>query len=160
MDTATATAPGSTRPAAATRSNSLFVNLPVRELPRAVAFFSALGFRFDPRFTDHNATCLVLGENHYAMLLVRDYFAGFAPGNRVGDPAQGSQALMALAFDSRAQVEALVEQALAAGGTRYRPAQDHGFMYQDGFQDLDGHVWELFHMDMAAFEAMQQQGGA
>jgi hypothetical protein len=144
--------------ATATRSNGVFVNLPVNDLKRAVAFFTALGFRFDPRFTDEKATCMVLGEHQHAMLLQRDYFAGFAPGNKVGDPAQGSQVLVAIGLDSRAQVEALAEAALAHGATRFRPAQDHGFMYQDAFQDLDGHVWEIFHMDMAAFEAMQQGG--
>src|SRR5690606_5103554 len=149
-----------TQPAsdAATRITGVFVNMPVADLQRSIAFFSALGFRFDPRFTDENATCLVLGENQHAMLLTRDYFAGFAPGQRVGDPAQGSQVLVAIALQDRATVERLAETALANGASRFRPAQDLGFMYQDAFQDPDGHVWELFHMDMAAFEAMQQGG--
>ncbi|MCK0196661.1 glyoxalase [Ancylobacter sp. 6x-1] len=130
-----------------TKVNQIFVNLPVRDLPASMAFFRALGFDFNPQFTDANAACLVLGENFYAMLLVEDFFSGFSK-LPVPDNAAGKEVLVALSVDSRAVVEDLVARAIAAGGTAPRPAQDHGFMYGHGFEDMDGHVWEFFHMSV------------
>jgi uncharacterized protein len=123
----------------------MFVNLPVEDLDRAVAFFTALGFRFDPRFTDANATCMVVSEHSFVMLLVRPFFAGFTP-KPVADAFAATEVLVALSLDSRAEVDAMVARALAAGGRATMPARDHGFMYQHGFEDPDGHLWEVFHM--------------
>ena len=123
----------------------IFVNLPVQSLERSVAFFGALGFSFDPQFTDDKAACLVLGENIYAMLLERAFFATFTP-KAVADAQKSTEVLIALSRESRAEVEALVAKAAAAGATTPRAPQDHGFMFQHGFHDLDGHVWELLWM--------------
>jgi predicted lactoylglutathione lyase len=126
----------------------IFVNLPVRDLKRSVDFFTRLGFRFDPRFTDENATCMILGENIFAMLLVEPFFQTWTP-KPVADATRTTEVLLSVAVESRARVRELVEQAVAAGAATPRPAQDHGFMFQHGFHDLDGHVWEVFHMDPA-----------
>ena len=122
----------------------IFVNLPVQSLPRAVEFFTALGFSFDARYTDENATCLILGENIYAMLLVEPFFQGFTD-KPICDTAKAAEVINALAVDSREQVDSLVAKAAAAGGRVYGEAKDYGFMYQHGFQDPDGHLWEVFH---------------
>ena len=127
----------------------LFVNLAVADLPRAKTFFNALGLRFNPQFTNEQAACLVLGENIFAMLLVKDFFKTFTAKPLV-DPRAATEVLLCLSCDSRAEVDALVAKALAAGGTAPRAPQDHGFMYGHGFEDLDGHVWELVYMDPAA----------
>ena len=130
----------------------IFVNLPVRDLARSVEFFGKLGYRFDPRFTDENATCLILGENLFAMLLVEKYFGTFTP-KPVSDAKKSSEVLVALPLESREAVDRLVNDALAGGARRYAEPRDHGFMYQWGFEDLDGHVWEYFWMDPAGIPA-------
>lgn len=123
----------------------IFVNLPVRDLDRAVAFFSALGFSFNPRFTDENATCMVVAEDIFVMLLVEPFFAGFTH-KPVADAHQQTEVLVALSCDSREEVDGLVARALAAGGKAPLPVRDFGFMYQHGFEDPDGHLWELAYM--------------
>jgi len=122
----------------------IFVNLPVESLPRAVAFFGALGFSFDAKYTDENATCLILGENIFAMLLVKPFFEGFMT-KAVCDTGKAAEVITALAVDSRAEVDALVARAASAGGVVSGEPKDYGFMYQHGFQDPDGHLWEVFH---------------
>jgi predicted lactoylglutathione lyase len=129
-------------------SNQIFVNLPVKDLARSVGFFGKLGFTFDPRFTDQNATCMIVGESIFAMLLVEPFFATFTP-KPVADATKSTEVLVALSLDSRAAVDRIVEDALAAGAKRYCEPKDHGFMYQWGFEDLDGHIWEYFWMDPA-----------
>ncbi|HBK45823.1 MAG TPA: glyoxalase [Xanthomonadaceae bacterium] len=122
----------------------IFVNLPVESLSRSVDFFTALGFGFDAKYTDANATCLVLGENIFAMLLVKPFFQGFTR-KPLSDANASTEVITALAVDSREQVDALVAKALAAGGRVGGEARDYGFMYQHGFEDPDGHLWEVFH---------------
>lgn len=124
----------------------IFVNLPVADLKASIAFFTRLGFSFNADFTDDTATCMIVGENIFAMLLTRERFAGFAP-HPPADARAATEVLLALQLDSRAAVDAMVKEAVAAGGNTYSAAQDHGFMYQHGFQDLDGHVWEVFQMN-------------
>lgn len=124
----------------------LFVNLPVRDLDRSVAFFTALGFMFNPKFTDENATCMVVSDTVNVMLLVEPFFAGFTP-RPVADARTATEVLLALSCDSREDVEAFVRKAIDAGGATPMPARDMGFMYQHGFEDLDGHLWEVFWMD-------------
>lgn len=136
-------------------AKQIFVNLPVKDLNRSVEFFTQLGYTFNPQFTDENATCMIIGENIYAMLLVEDYFRTFTD-REVIDARKGAEAIIALALDSREQVEDQIAKARAAGGTIPREAQDHGLMYQHGFQDPDGHLWEVFYMDMSA--ALPAQG--
>ena len=125
--------------------NQIFVNLPIKDLPRSVAFFGKLGYTFNPQFTDENATCMVLGENLFAMLLVEPYFRSFIEKD-VSDAHRATEVLLAVPVDSREAVDALVDKALAAGAKEPRPARDLGFMYQRSYDDLDGHTWEVFHM--------------
>jgi len=126
-------------------ANQIFVNLPVKNLARSVEFFAKLGYTFDAQFTDENATCMVVGENIFVMLLVESFFATFTR-KPVSDAKQSTEAILALALASRAQVDEQVAQAVAGGG-KASTAQDHGWMYQHGFEDLDGHLWEVFWMD-------------
>jgi uncharacterized protein len=130
----------------------LYVNLPVTDLARTQAFFSALGMGFNARFTNEQAACLVVNEQISVMLLQRPFFQGFTK-LPIADARQATEVLLALQCDSRAEVDALVAQALAAGGTTPNAAQDMGFMYQHGFADLDGHQWEVFWMDEKAAPA-------
>lgn len=131
----------------------IFVNLPVKNLDRSVAFFGAIGYQFNPQFTDENATCMIVGDNLFVMLLVEPYFQSFI-AKPVGDAKADAQAILALPLDDRAQVDAYMDKVLAAGASESRPAQDLGFMYQRSFEDLDGHLWEVFHFDE---KAMPQQ---
>lgn len=130
-------------------ATQIFVNLPVKDLPRSVAFFTRLGFTFNPRFTDHNATCMIVGENIFVMLLVESFFKTFTK-KALCDAARSTEVLVCLSCESRAQVDERVAQALAAGGAAPNEAKDHGFMYQHGFEDLDGHLWELIYMEPTA----------
>lgn len=128
--------------------HKLFVNLPVADLQRSITFFEALGFRFNSYFTDATATCMLVGEDAYVMLLTPDRFRGFS-GREIPDAHATTAALYALSMESRPAVDAMVAAAMALGGTA-APVVDHGFMYQSGFHDLDGHHWEVFWMDPAA----------
>lgn len=129
---------------------SLFVNLPVADLPRSIAFFSALGLSFNEKFSDDNATCLVISEQIQVMLLTRPFFAGFTP-KPVADARAATEVLLALSCDAREEVDALVAKAVAAGAATPIAPKDYGFMYQHGFEDLDGHQWEVFWMNEAEF---------
>ena len=129
--------------------HKLFVNIPVGDLQRAITFFESLGFAFNPHFTDATATCMLVGEDAYFMLLTRDRFTGFS-GRPIGDPAVQTTAMFALSVDSREAVDAMVHAAVAAGGSHAVEPQDHGFMYGRSFYDLDGHHWEVFWMDPSA----------
>lgn len=126
-------------------ARQIFVNLPVADLQGSIAFFSALDFTFDPRWTDESGTCMNVGDNIFVMLLTRERFQTFTP-KPVADASQVTEVLVALALDSREAVDDLVRRAVAAGGQTYNEPQDHGFMYGHGFQDLDGHIWELIHI--------------
>ena len=130
-------------------SSQIFVNLPVQDLPRSVEFFGKLGYRFDPRFTDENATCMIIGDGIFAMLLVKPFFQTFTP-KEIADARRNTEAIVALSVESREEVDRVVNDALAGGARRYSEPKDHGFMYQWGFEDLDGHLWEYFWMDPAA----------
>ncbi|WP_454725379.1 MULTISPECIES: VOC family protein [Cupriavidus] len=123
----------------------IYVNLAVADLPRAMDFFKGLGFTFNPRFTDSNAACMVIGENIYAMLLTEAFFRRFTT-RALCDTTHSTEVLVCLSCESRAEVDALVAKALAAGARAPRAPQDHGFMYGHGFEDLDGHIWELMYM--------------
>jgi predicted lactoylglutathione lyase len=128
-----------------------FINLPVKDLGKAVEFFTALGFTFDRNFTDENATCMVISEDSYVMLLVEPFFQGFTKKELV-DANKATEVLVALGLESRAQVDELADKAFAAGARPANDPMDEGPMYGKSFQDLDGHIWELFHMDLAAAE--------
>jgi uncharacterized protein len=130
-------------------STQIFVNLPVKDLKKSVEFFTKLGYEFNPKFTDENATCMIVSENIFVMLLVEKYFKTFTP-KEVCDTTKYAEVLVALSFESRVEVDEIVAKAIAAGGTTYKEPNDMGFMYQHGFQDLDGHIWEIFFMDESA----------
>lgn len=129
--------------------HKLFVNIAVNDLQRAIVFFEALGFGFNTQFTDATATCMLVGEDAYFMLLTREKFASFSK-RPAGDAQQQTSAMFAITVDSRADVDAMMAKAIAAGGSKAAEPQDHGFMYVQTFYDLDGHHWELFWMDPAA----------
>lgn len=130
-------------------SRDIFVNLPVKDLKRSMAFFTALGFGNEPRFTDDNAACMVVDENIYVMLLSEPFFRTFTH-KEICDARKNTEVLVCLSCDSREQVDALVSRAEGAGGTVPRAPQDHGFMYGHAFEDLDGHIWELVYMEPTA----------
>jgi predicted lactoylglutathione lyase len=127
---------------------NIFVNLPVKDLQRSVEFFTKLGYTFNPQFTDENATCMIVGDNIFVMLLVEKYFKTFTP-KAVADAKAATETIVALSAASRDAVDRIVETALAAGASRYAEPKDYGFMYQWGFEDLDGHIWEYLWMDPA-----------
>jgi predicted lactoylglutathione lyase len=128
-------------------SRQMFVNLPIKNMARSQAFFKSLGFSFNPQFTNEQGACMVVSENHnYVMLLVEPFFQGFTK-KAIADATKTTEVLICLSCESRAEVDELVKKALAAGGTAPNAPQDHGFMYGHGFEDLDGHVWELMWMD-------------
>lgn len=131
---------------AANPSRKLFVNLAVRNLKRSVDFFSTLGFSFDPKFTDDHATCMIVSDEAFVMLLEEDFFRGFTR-NQICDTATHTEALLALSCASRTEVDELVAAAVAAGGKHAMEPQDHGFMYGGSFYDPDGHHWEVLWMD-------------
>ena len=124
----------------------MFVNLPVRDLKRSVEFFTKLGFTFNPKFTDENATCLIVGEDSFVMLLVERFFKNFTK-RQLCDTGTHTEALVAVSVGSRAQVDEMVKTAVANGGAHAVDPQDHGFMYGWSFYDPDGHHWEVFWMD-------------
>ena len=127
-------------------ATKIFVNLPVKNLDKSIEFFSQLGFRFNQQFTDETATCMIVTDDIFAMLLTEEKFKTFTP-KEICDAKKYSEVLVALSYDSRSDVDDMVRKAVAAGGSTYNEPQDHGFMYAHGFQDLDGHIWEIFYMD-------------
>jgi predicted lactoylglutathione lyase len=127
-------------------SRQVFINLPIKNVERTRAFFSALGFSFNPQFSNEQALCMPIGEGSFAMLLAEPFFQGFTK-KPVADASKATEVLVCLTCESRAEVDDLVRKALAAGGKVPVPPQDHGFMYGHGFEDLDGHQWELTWMD-------------
>lgn len=129
----------------------IFVNLPVRDLRRSREFFASLGFEFNPQFSNDDAACMIVGENIYAMLLVERFFQGFT-NKPVANARETTEVLTCLSCESREEVDALVAKALTAGGRAPNPKQDYGFMCSHGFEDPDGHVWELAYMQAAAGE--------
>jgi predicted lactoylglutathione lyase len=139
----------STDPEGESVATKIFVNLPVKDLKRAVDFFTRLGFTFNPQFTDDTATCMIVAEDIFVMLLTHPKFRTFVP-NAIADATQATEAIVCLSRENRQAVDEMVRKAVAAGGSVFRQPQDHGFMYEHGFQDPDGHVWELVHMDPAA----------
>ncbi|MGI9078324.1 MAG: VOC family protein [Gemmatimonadaceae bacterium] len=132
--------------------HKLFVNIPVADVQRSIDFFQALGFSFNPQFTDATATCMLVGEDAYFMLLHRDRFVGFSK-RPAGDPTHETHALFALSVNSREEVDEMVRKAVAAGGSHATDPQEHGFMYGWSFYDPDGYHWEVFWMDPATIQS-------
>ena len=129
-------------------ATSIFVNLPVQDLERSKAFFARLGFTFNAQFTNELAAAMVVTDTIYVMLLTHEHFGTFTP-KAIADATKTTEVLVALSREDRAAVDEIVAKAVAAGGSTYNEPQDHGFMYGHGFQDPDGHIWEVFWMDPA-----------
>lgn len=138
-------------------STHIFVNLHVKNVKESMAFFTGLGFEFNMQFTDEEkAACLMIGENMFAMLLTEEYFKSFTK-KEINNTDKYAQLTIALSAESREKVDEIVNAAVSLGGKLYTEPADHGFMYQWGFQDPDGHIWEIVYMDMNEF---QEQGQA
>ena len=127
-----------------------FVNLPVRDLGQATEFFSAIGFAFDPQFTDETATRMIISDDTSVMLCIEPTFEGFVSPQGIADTSQTREVIVGLSAESRERVDELTDKALAAGAQPLGEPEDQGFMYMRGFLDLDGHQWSFVHMDMAA----------
>ena len=127
-------------------SRQIYVNLPIKNMERSKAFFGALGFSFNPQFTNEQGACMVITDTIYVMLLVEPFFQTFTK-KQIADAGKTTEVLICLSCASRAEVDELVRKAIAAGASTPNAPQDHGFMYGHGFQDLDGHIWELMYMD-------------
>ncbi|MBB3111403.1 hypothetical protein FHS18_003471 [Paenibacillus phyllosphaerae] len=123
-----------------------FINLPVKNLQQSMDFFSRIGFEFNMQFTDDNATSMIINEHTYVMLLVEPFFQTFT-SKEVADAKRSTEVIVALAADSRAQVDEIADKAMAAGAQHSKDPQDHGFMYGRSFQDINGHLWEVFYME-------------
>jgi predicted lactoylglutathione lyase len=123
----------------------IFLNFPVNDLPKTKEFFAALGYTFNPQFTDDNAACMVISDTIYVMLLTKPFFKGFTK-KQIADSST-IEAITAVSVDSREEVDDKFTKALAAGGKKHNEAQDHGWMYSQSIEDLDGHIWEFVWMD-------------
>lgn len=132
-------------------ATSIFVNLPVKDLKRSVGFFTRLGYTFNPQFTDETAACMIVSDVIYVMLPTQAKFKEFTP-KPICDVTKCTEVLVCLSCESRDQVNELVGKAVASGGTTYAESKDYGFMYQHGFQDPDGHIWELIYMEPGAIK--------
>lgn len=130
-------------------AKKIFVNFPVRDLKKSIELFEAIGYKVNPHFSDDTAACLVISEDIYAMLLTHPKFKDFTP-HAIADANKSTEVIIALSCDSKEEVGTIIKKALAAGATRYTEPKDYGFMIQDSFKDLDGHIWEYVYMDPSA----------
>jgi len=124
----------------------IFLNLPVKDLNKSIEFFTKLGYTFNQQFTDANATCMIISDTIYVMLLVESYFKTFTT-KEIANTKTTVEALLGLSAESKEEVDTFVDKAISAGGVQTKDPQDYGFMYSRTFEDLDGHVWEIFWMD-------------
>ncbi|MBI5403904.1 MAG: hypothetical protein HY959_10930 [Ignavibacteriae bacterium] len=128
----------------------IYINLPVKDLNKTKAFFSELGFSYNPIFTDENAACMILNEHACVMLLKETFFKTFIK-KEISDAHKTTEVLLAIMLKSRGEVDEFVKKALAMDATEAREPRDHGFMYDRAFSDPDGHIWEIGWMDMSQF---------
>ncbi|HYC84945.1 MAG TPA: VOC family protein [Chryseosolibacter sp.] len=133
-------------------ATKIFVNLPVKDLKKTIDFFTTLGFHFNPRFTDEKAACMIISDDIFAMLLTEPLFQTFTK-KQIADTTSNTEVILALSANSREEVDHLVNRAIKAGGSTPNRKQDHGFMYGWGFEDLDGHLWEVIYMEPSAIDA-------
>jgi uncharacterized protein len=131
-------------------SKKIFINLPITDLQKSMAFYTAIGFTNNPQFTDATAACMVLSEEIYVMLLTHPKFKGFT-NKKIGNTLKTVSVINSLSVDSNAEVNDMMHNALKAGGKEPTEAKDYGFMLQRSFEDLDGHLWEVFYMDVSKF---------
>jgi predicted lactoylglutathione lyase len=127
------------------------VNLPVKDLNKSIEFFTKLGFTFNPQFTDENATCMIVNENIFVMLLVEKFFKTFTK-KEICDAAKDTEVIIAFSAESREKVDTIINKVIEAGGKEHRKPQDHGWMYGRSFEDINGHLWEVIYMDKNALK--------
>ncbi len=127
-------------------SPKIFVNLPVKDLNKTIDFFTKLGFRFNPQFTDENATCMIVGEDIFVMLLIEKFFKTFTK-KEICDTMKYTEVITALSAESKEKVDQIIKNAIEFGGTESRETQDYGWMYGRSFEDINGHIWEIIYMD-------------
>lgn len=131
----------------------IFVNMHVKDLAKSRTFFEKLGYSFNPQFSDENAASLVISDTIHCMLLTTGHMERFVPkGKTIADASKTTEVLLALSFGSKDAVNAIYDKAISAGATECRPAEDHGFMYSRSFNDLDGHIWEVFWFNPEAIQ--------
>ncbi|GAB3948143.1 VOC family protein [Spirosoma harenae] len=130
-------------------ATKIFLNLPVKDLNKSVEFFTKIGYTFNQQFTDENATCMIVSDDIFVMLLVEPFFNGFTK-KELADTSKVSEVIICLSVESREAVDELIRKAVSAGGTTIEEADDQGFMYSHGYQDLDGHLWNILYMEPAA----------
>ena len=140
-------------------ANQIFINLPVKDLNKSIEFFTKLGYTFNKQFSDANGTCMIISDDIFVMLLVEPFFNGFTK-KETADTSKVSEAIICLSAENREGVDELVRKAVAAGGTTIEEADDQGFMYSHGYQDLDGHLWNILYMDPAAVQQEQPEAEA
>lgn len=128
---------------------NIFVNLPVKDLNNTIDFFTKLGFKFNPQFTDENATCMIVGEDIFVMLLVEKFFKTFTK-KEICDTSKDTEVIVALSVESREKVDQMINKAIESGGKESREPQDHGWMYGRSFEDINKHLWEIIYMDESA----------
>lgn len=132
--------------------NQIYVNLPVQDVQKTREFWTKLGFSVNEQFSDDNAICVIMKENHiYTMFLKEEYFKTFT--NRPVAKGETTQTLLAIGVNSREEVDSMVKTAVENGGSTYSEPQDHGWMYQSAFSDLNGHQWEVMFADPSQFPA-------
>ena len=132
-------------------TTQIFVNIPTADLERSKKFFTGIGWKINPNFTDENAACVVIDDNLFLMVLTRDFFATFTD-KPIVDPKTSIQLQIAISRDSREDVDSLLELVLEAGGNEHREAQEFGFMYSRDFEDPDGNLFGAVWMDPVAAE--------
>lgn len=131
-------------------ATQIFVNLPVKDLDKTVAFYTKLGFSFNPQFTDENATCMIVSDESFVMFLVESYYKTFTTKD-ICDAKRSSEVIVCISADSREGVDEMINKAVEAGAVIPKDKQDLGFMYSHSFEDPDGHLWEVMNMDMTSF---------
>jgi predicted lactoylglutathione lyase len=137
-------------------TTQIFVNLPVKDLSKTVEFFKRLGFTFNPQFTDENATCMIINDNIFVMLLVEKFFKTFTK-KEICDTTKDTEVIIAVSTESREKVNEMMQNVFEAGGKESREPQDHGWMYGRSFQDINGHLWEIIYMDEKALKNNLQE---
>jgi predicted lactoylglutathione lyase len=132
-------------------ATQIFINLPVADLQKSIDFYKKLDFTLNPQFTDSTAACMVLSDTIFVMLLTKPKFKDFTP-KEIADARMVTEVILCLSCESRERVNELADRAVSSGGRKFLEPKDYGFMLQHSFEDPDGHVWELVHMDPAAIQ--------
>jgi uncharacterized protein len=140
-------------------AKQIYINLPVKDIKKSIEFFTELGFKFNPQFSDDKSNCLIIGENIFAMLMEKDRFKGFIPNREIADTEKDTEVLLAIDVENKEKVDEMINKVVELGGREFREAQDYGWMYLRAFLDLDGHIWEIGFMDVDKMpEEMKKKG--